>query len=370
MWPDRRLLDLLGMEHPVIQAPMAGAQGSALAAAVSEAGGLGSLPCGLFPADYLRQEVQAIRRRTTRPFNLNFFCYAPPEPDEARAARWVERLAPYRRELGIDAPAPSGGRGSGRGPFGDESCALIEDLKPPVVSFHFGFPPEAMVARVKAAGARVIASATTVEEARWLAGHGADAIIAQGVEGGGHRAMFLTDEVASQPGTMALVPQVVDAVRVPVIAAGGIGDARGIAAALMLGAAGAQIGTAYLLTPEATIPPIYRTALKTAREDQTAITNVFTGRPARGIVNRAVREIGPISADAPAFPGAMGAMLPLRLKAEAQGSGDFTSLWAGQALRFAREMPAGDLTRELVESTLALIRMWRAASAQGAGSID
>lgn len=330
---------------------MAGAQGSALAIAVSEAGGLGALPCALLTAAQARAELLIIRQRTDKPFNLNFFCHAPPVPDPAREARWVARLACYRRELGVEVEALPGGRA----PFGEEACALVEEFRPRVVSFHFGLPAEALLARVRGAGAKIIASATTVAEARWLEARGVDAIIAQGSEAGGHRGMFLSADVASQPGTFALVPQVVDAVRVPVIAAGGIGDGRGIAAAFMLGAAGVQIGTAYLLSDESTISPIYRAGLKAARDDQTALTNVFTGRPARGIVNRAVRDIGPLSADAPAFPGASNAMLPLRQKAEAQGSGDFTPMWSGQAPVFAREGGAGALTEALAREALALL---------------
>lgn len=348
MWSDRRILDLFGVEHPIIQAPMAGSQGSALAIAVSEAGGLGSLPCALLSAEQLRTELQIVRQRTSRPFNLNFFCHEQPKPDPEREARWVERLKPLREDLGVTQATVPGGRA----PFGEEACALVEEFRPAVVSFHFGLPKQALVDRVKKTGAKVISSATTVAEARWLEQRGVDAVIAQGAEAGGHRGIFLSDDIASQPGTFALVPQVVDAVRVPVIAAGGIGDARGVVAALALGASAVQIGTAYLLTPESTISPIYRAALKNARDDQTVLTNVFTGRPARGLVNRAIREFGPISTEAPAFPNASSAMLPLRQKAESMGSGEFTSLWSGQAPRFAREMPAADLTRALVEETL------------------
>jgi nitronate monooxygenase len=350
MWPDRRLLDLFGIEVPILQAPMAGAQGSALAIAVSEAGGLGALPCALLSAAQIRSELQIIRQRTDKPFNLNFFCHTPPAADPEREARWVARLASYRRELGVAVETLPGGRA----PFGEETCALVEEFRPKVVSFHFGLPEADLLARVRATGAIVLASATTVAEARWLDARGVDAIIAQGAEAGGHRGMFLSEDVAAQPGTFALVPQVVDAVRVPVIAAGGIGDGRGIAAAFMLGAAGVQIGTAYLLSDEATISPIYRAGLKAARDDQTVLTNVFTGRPARGIVNRAIREIGPMSADAPAFPGATNAMLPLRQRAEAQGSGDFTSMWSGQAPVFAREGGAGRLTQSLAADALRL----------------
>jgi nitronate monooxygenase len=352
MWPDRRILDLFGIEHPIVQAPMAGAQGSALAIAVSEAGGLGSLPCALLSLEQARNEMQIIRQRTDKPFNVNFFCHQPPVADAARDARWVERLAVYRQELGVERATVQ----AVRAPFDEAMCVLVEEFAPRVVSFHFGLPDMRLFDRVKAAGCIVIASATTVAEARWLEARGVDAVIAQGAEAGGHRGMFLTADIASQPGTFALVPQVVDAVRVPVIAAGGIGDARGIVAALALGAAAVQIGTAYLLTPESTISPIYRAALKGAREDQTALTNVFTGRPARSIVNRAVRELGPISSEAPTFPNAANAILPLRMKAEAAGSGAFTSLWSGQAPGFAREAPAGEITGALAMDALAKLR--------------
>jgi nitronate monooxygenase len=351
MWRDRRLPDLLGIEHPILQAPMAGAQGSAMAIAVSSAGGLGSLPCALLSPDQTRSEIEAIRRGTSRPFNLNFFCHAQPVSDPVREAKWVDALAPYRTELGVTAPLAKGGRA----PFDETACALVEEFRSTVVSFHFGLPSADLLARVKRTGARVLSSATTLAEARWLEARGVDAIIAQGIEAGGHRGMFLDTNLATQAGTFALVPQIVDAVRVPVIAAGGIGDARGIAAALTLGAAGVQIGTAYLLCPEATISPLYRAALKAAAGHDTALTNVFTGRPARGIVNRAIRELGPISADAPAFPNAANAILPLRLKAEAQGSTDFTSLWSGQAPQFASERPAADVTLSLARAAAALI---------------
>jgi nitronate monooxygenase len=244
---------------------------------------------------------------------------------------------------------------AGRVPFDDAACALVEEFRPPVVSFHFGLPGAPLFDRVKRAGARVISSATSAAEARWLETRGVDAVIAQGVEAGGHRGMFLETAITSQVGTLALVPQIVDAVRIPVIAAGGIGDARGIAATLALGAAAVQIGTAYLLCPEATISPLYRAALKRAEGHDTVLTNVFTGRPARGIANRATRELGPISGDAPAFPNAANAMLPLRMKPEAAGYIDFTSLWSGQAQQFAREVPAAELTANLVRDTLTLL---------------
>jgi nitronate monooxygenase len=354
MWPDRRLLDLLKIEHPIVQAPMAGAMDWELVAAASEAGALGSLPCAMLTPDQLRDQIRRIRARTQKPINVNFFCHANPTLNNAREAGWRDRLAPYYRELGIDpaAPIPS----SMRAAFDAAFCEVVVELRPPVVSFHFGLPEAALMERVKDAGCTVLSSATTTEEARWLADRGADAIIAQGCEAGGHRGMFLTSDLAAQVGTFALVPQVVDAVKVPVIAAGGITDARGIAAAFALGAAGAQIGTAYLFCPEAKISLPHRAALAAARDDGTALTNLMTGRPARGLYNRVMRDIGPLSDAAPQFPLAAGALAPLRAKAEAHGSGDFSPMWSGQAAALGRAMPAGELTRTLAQEALERMR--------------
>ena len=323
---DRRIQTLFGIDLPILQAPMAGAQGSAMAVAVSEAGGLGALPAALLPMDKLRAELGVIRQRTSKPVNVNFFCHRPAVPDPVLEAGWRARLAPYYPELGIDPAAPI--PAANRAPFDDAFCAVVEEFRPEVVSFHFGLPTPELMDQVKATGARVVSSATTADEARWLEDHGADAIIAQGNEAGGHRGIFLTDDIANQPGLFALLPQVVDAVEVPVIAAGGIGDARGIVAAFALGASAVQLGTAYL----------------------------FTGRPARGLVNRVMREVGPLSADAPAFPTAGGALMPLKAKAEAAGSADFSSLGSGQAAALGREMGAGDLTRQLWTEVLERLR--------------
>jgi len=341
----RTLRELLGVELPLIQAPMAGVQGSALAVAVSNAGGLGSLPCATLGTEALRDELRALRAQTDKPFNVNFFCHALPEPDAKREARWRTVLAPYFAELGIEpASIPSGG---GRIPFNEQSATVLEEVRPAVVSFHFGLPPEPLLARVRAIGARILSSATTVEEARWLEARGVDAVIAQGVEAGGHRGSFLAASLHEQLGTLALVPQLLDAVKVPVIAAGGIADARGVRAAMAMGAAGVQIGTAYLLCPEASTSAVHRQALASDASRVTAITNLFTGRPARGIMNRLMRELGPMSDAPPAFPLAGAALAPLRAKAEAQGSGDFTALWAGQNVTGCKNLPAADLTREL-----------------------
>ena len=339
------LRELFGIELPIIQAPMAGVQGSALAVAVSNAGGLGSLPCAMLDLDGIRRELAAIRAQTTKPFNVNFFCHAQPEVSAERDARWRAALASYDDELSLDISAIAGG--PGRLPFDAETADLLSEFRPPVVSFHFGLPSADLVARVRGWGAKILSSATTVDEARWLATHGADAVIAQGLEAGGHRGLFLTDELSTQVGTMALVPQIVNAVKVPVVAAGGIADANGVRAAMALGAAGVQVGTAYLLCPEATTSAIHRAALKSDAAHLTAVTNVFTGRPARGIMNRIIRELGPISTAAPAFPLAVAAVAPLRAKAESLGSSKFSPLWAGQNTSGCREIPAAVLTREL-----------------------
>jgi nitronate monooxygenase len=352
-WPTRALLDLLDIDVPIVQAPMAGAQASELAAAVSAAGGLGSLPCAMLTPDTARTQVAEIRAATNRGFALNFFCHRAPDANPAAEAKWHERLARYYAEFELDPPVSSG---IARAPFDAAFCALVEEVRPKVVSFHFGLPDDALLARVKATGARILSSATTPAEARWLADKGVDAIIAQGAEAGGHRGMFLADDVAAQVGTFALVPQVVDAVDLPVIAAGGIADGRGIAAAFALGAAGVQIGTAFLHTPEARISELHRAALRSAHAEDSVLTNVFTGRPARGLRNRFVRELGPIDPEAPAFPQAANFVTPLRAKAEAAGSADFSPLWTGQAGPLGRALPAGALTLALAEEALAGLR--------------
>ena len=339
------LTQLLGISVPILQAPMAGVQGSALAIAVSNAGGLGALPCAMLGPDALRKELATIRAQTDRPFNVNFFCHTPPQPDAARDAGWRERLQPFFTELGADPASIPGG--PGRLPFNAEAADILAEFRPGVVSFHFGLPSPELLQRVRGWGARVLSSATTVEEARWLEERGVDAVIAQGLEAGGHRGMFLSDDLDTQVGTLALVRQVVDAVKVPVIAAGAIADAQGVAAAMAMGAAGVQVGTAYMLCPEATTSALHRQALKSEAARVTVLTNVFTGRPARGIVNRVIRELGPISDAAPAFPQAAPALGVLRAKAESLGRSDFSPLWSGQNASGCKEIPAAELTREL-----------------------
>lgn len=341
------MTQLFAIDLPIIQAPMAGSQGSALAIAVSNAGGLGSLPCATLRPDAIRDELQAITAATSRPYNVNFFVHQQPQPDPAREEAWRKVLAPYYAELGIDAPTVHAG--PGRTPFSDEVADVLEGFKPPVVSFHFGLPSETLVRRVKGWGSKLLSSATTIDEARWLEARGVDAVIAQGLEAGGHRGIFLTDDLGTQVGTFALVQQIAKAVRVPVIAAGGIADAAGVKAALQLGASAVQVGTAYLLCPEAATSALHRAALTSDAAAYTVLTNIFTGRPARGIVNRLIRELGPINAAAPAFPLATSAIMELRATAEARGSSDFSPLWAGQNAKGCREQSAVALTQRLAK---------------------
>lgn len=339
---------LLGTALPIVQAPMAGVQGSALALAVCQAGGLGSLPAAALSPDALRVELGIMATQSQGlPWNVNFFAHVPPRPDEAREAAWRASLAPFYAEHGIDATRIA--TGPGRNPFSDEVADLVEPFRPPVVSFHFGLPTPDLLARVRGWGAKVLSSATTVEEALWLQAQGVDAIIAQGLEAGGHRGFFLTRDLSTQMGTFALLPQIVQAVSVPVIAAGGIVDAPSVAAAFALGAAGVQAGTAYLLCPEATTGPIHRAALQSEAARHTALTTLFTGGAARGIVNRAMRELGALDNQAPAFPLATSAIAPLRAAAERAGLGDFTPLWSGQNARACRAVSAREVTRTLAQ---------------------
>jgi nitronate monooxygenase len=336
---------LLGTALPVIQAPMAGAQASAMAIAVSNAGGLGSLPCAMLNAEGMRKELGIIMQKTNKPINVNFFCHTPPVIDMERESKWREILAPFYAEFGVDPTMiPTG---PGRAAFNEEMADVLDEFKPKIVSFHFGLPADHLLERVKRIGAKVFSSATTVVEAQWLEAKGVDAIIAQGLEAGGHRGIFLSDDLTTQVGTFALLPQIVSAVKIPVIAAGGIASAAGVRAALDMGAIAAQIGTSYLLCHEATISNVHRAALKSETSRHTALTNIFTGRPARGIVNRVMKALGPMNSNAPAFPLATAAITPLRTKSEALGSGDFSPLWSGQNTTGCKEIGAGELTREL-----------------------
>lgn len=351
-WPDTRLLDLFGVEVPIVQAPMANFAGVEMAIAVAEAGGLGALPCAALSPDQIRDGIAAFRARTRQPLNCNFFCHVEAAQDLSKESAWLQRIAPYFTELGVEPPnlpLPLG-----HPPFGAADCAVVEALRPEIVSFHFGLPPAPLLARVRATGCKILSTATSVREARDLAANGVDAVIAQGAEAGGHRGMYLETDVATQTGTFALLRNFAAAIDIPVIAAGGIADGRAIAAALNFGASAVQIGTAYLLCPESMASALHKQALADeARE--TAITDVLTGRPARGVVNRFMREQGPLDPAAPAFPRARAAIAPLRANAEASGSTDFSPLWSGQAAKLPRAIGAGDLTRTLADEALACL---------------
>jgi len=356
-WPDRRLLDLFRIEIPIIQAPMAGSDSVALARSVSSTGALGSLGCALLGPDDVREAMRALRYEMTGVFNLNFFCHTMEAPDAAAIEKWKSFLRPHYDRWGLDIETVAESRL--RQPFDEEMCGVVEEVRPEVVSFHFGLPAPHLIDRIKRHGIKIIASATSVREAKWLESRGCDAIIAQGAEAGGHRGMFLETNIATQTGLFALLPQVADAVSVPVIAAGGIADARGAIAAFVLGASGVQLGTAYLFCPEAKISPLYRRALEQATDNGTALTNLFSGRPARGMLNRYIEEPGPMSDTAPAFPHAATLVAPLRAASEKAGSVDYMQLWAGQAAGLANSMPADQFTRKLAAEVLS---HWRARS--------
>ncbi|MGY3945460.1 NAD(P)H-dependent flavin oxidoreductase [Aeromonas tecta] len=341
------LLDL-GIRYPIIQAPMAGVQDCALALAVSAAGGLGSLPAAMLGPAELRRALSELRESGRGPFNINFFCHHQQALDPAEERRWRQTLAPYYAELGLAADASLSG--PSRAPFNAEHAAILAEFKPAVVSFHFGLPAPELLDSVKSWGAKVLVSATTVAEARWLAEHGADAIIAQGLEAGGHRGHFLSDDLSLQQGTFTLLPQIVQAVKLPVIAAGGIVDGKGIRAALALGASAVQMGTAFLCCPEASTSALHRAAIHSEGGHHTALTNLFSGRPARGIVNRLMRELGPLSSIAPAFPYASSALSPLRRAAERGGDAGFSPLWAGQNVSGCHPLPAAELIASWIEA--------------------
>lgn len=338
---------LFNIELPIIQSPMAGVQDAALAAAVSNTGGLGSLPCAMLSPALLEEEVTKLTALTNRPFNLNFFCHNSADVTTADQLAWQKTLEPYFKEFDIDPPEDAVGQL--RKPFDEEALSVIERFKPAVVSFHFGLPNLEWVGQIQNWGSKVLSTATTVEEAVWLAENGVDAVIAQGVEAGGHRGSFLTDDMTTQSGTVSLVPRICAEISVPVIAAGGISGPEGVAAAMALGAAGVQVGTTFLLCPETNTSPLHRTALMSEAANHTALTNVFTGRPARSIVNRLIREIGPMTSSAPAFPTAATAITALRSATESSGISDFTPLWCGQNALGCQNTPAAEVLLWLAE---------------------
>ncbi len=349
----------LGVALPIVQGPMTGSDTPALAAAVSEAGGLGMLGCGMRSPAAMAEAAAEVRRRTAQPFGMNLFVQATPAPDADTVREALDRLAPLYAEFGLQPAVPA----QWCEDFAAQFEALVE-ARPAVASFTFGILDARQVERLQAAGCTVIGTATTVAEARAWADVGADAVCASGLETGGHRGTFLAGFEASMVGTLALVPQCVDALAgLPVIAAGGIMDGRGIAAAQALGAQGVQMGTAFLACPESAIGPAYRAALAAAGETDTRITRVFSGRPARGIVNATMERLAAFEAAVPAYPVQNALTGPVRKAAAAQGRADALALWAGQGVAAARPMPAGELVAVLE-------REWRAAVAGVAAGSD
>ena len=343
-WPDRRLLDLTGAEVPIVQAPMAGAGGVELAVAAMRGGAVGSLPCAMLTPIQVIVQAAEVRADADGPINLNFFCHRlGPAPDETA---WREILAPFYEAEGVQPGPPS----PLRRPFDAAMAEAVEAVRPEIVSFHFGLPAPDLIERVMATGAVIIGNATTPAEIHWLAEAEVDAIILQGAEAGGHAGWFLGHH---QPTPLADLLRV--SVDVPMIAAGGIVDAAGIAAALKAGASGVQLGTAYLASPESNASAPHRALLGTTTE--TVFTNLFSGGIARGLRNRLIDAIGPVNPDAPPFPYASAALAPLRAKAEAEGRGDYSPLWAGTGAARVRPEPAEALTRRLAAETLALLEI-------------
>lgn len=347
MWPKSDLTDLLEIEHPILQAPMGGESTTQMAVAVCNAGGLGGLGCSSKSADEVRRAIEEIRSGTNRSFNLNFFAHPPPGENPQVNEQTRALVAPFYDELGIEniptrAEAPLD-------PFDESRLAVLLEMRPKVVSFHFGLPPLDMVQALQDAGTVVLCTATTVAEARQLANAGVDAIIAQGWEAGGHRGTFEVSFEDFGVGTMALVPQVVDAVDVPVIAAGGIADGRGIAAALVLGASGVQLGTAFLSCPEADIDARYREALRNATEDGTRLTRAFSGRPARARNNRYIEAMAEKRVRLPDFPTMYSFSGPLESTSRDTGKSGFEFFLWGQGAPMNRELPAAELMERLVE---------------------
>lgn len=345
-WPDRGFIELVGTVVPIIEAPMAGAGGVELCVAAMKGGALGSLPCGMLAAEQVREQAAAVRQPASGPFALNFFCHSMPSDSDDSA--WRELLRPYYEEFAVQP----GNGGALRLPFDEEMCRVVEEVRPAVVSFHFGLPEPGLLGRVRSTGAVIIGNATTVDEARWLEERGADAIIAQGFEAGGHTGRFLGSAPNEALGLFAFLPQIADAVSVPVIAAGGIGDGRGIASAFVLGASAVQLGTAYLHTPEAKISATHRERLA---EGRTVFTNLMSGGLARGLHGRLIDELGPVRSEAPPYPLASAALAPIRAAAERQGEYGFGPMWAGQAAPLGTSLPAAELTRKLASDALAIL---------------
>lgn len=352
MWPTSALTDLLSIEHPIIQAPMAAASTPALAAAVSNAGGLGSLGCALQTADAFSKDVRATQKATNHPIHVNFFVHEEPRSEPAREANAKALLQPYYDEMEL-GPVPDAK--ATHFPFNRAMLDTVLEVRPQIISFHFGLPDADIISAIKQAGMTLLSSATSVREAIDLEQRGVDAIIAQGWEAGGHRGTYLSSFEGARVGTMSLIPQVVDAVSLPVIAAGGIADGRGIAAAFALGASGVQMGTAFLTCEEAGIPQVHKDILMDANDDDTRISKAFSGRPARSIVNRYIEDMAPHEDNLPDFPLVNTMTGPLRKASAQAGMGDFMSLWSGQSVGLNRRMPASELFEKLVEEARAAL---------------
>jgi len=353
MWPKNDLTELLQIEHPIIQAPMAGSSTPALAGAVSNAGGLGSLGCAAMSLDELVTTTDKLRTITDQPFNLNFFAHTEPQERPKVDSQVSTQIAFAYQERAISGPSKNNTKTYDQ--FNIDTVSALLKIKPRVVSFHFGLPSTDLVAALRDTGCNILCSATTVEEAKWLAENGVDAIIAQGWEAGGHRGTFEVSFEDFGIGTMALVPQIVDAIDLPVIAAGGIADGRGIAAAFNLGASGVQLGSAFLSCPEASISTAHRNALQNARDDDTRLTRAFSGRPARARNNRYIELMAQQRGKLVDFPLMYRFSRPLMQSSVDNNDDDYSFLLYGQAAALNREMPASDLVTKLTEEALSLL---------------
>ena len=335
----------LDCDYPLIQAPMAGVQDSRLALAVAKAGAIGSIPCAMLSDEKLQSELVTLQHATDKPINLNFFCHPIPNPDPQIELKWRKLLSPYYDKYRIKQTDIK--EGSSRIPFSSDIADLIEPFAPQLISFHFGLPDGDLLQRIKSWGTRIISSATTVAEAKWLESQGVDGVVAQGIEAGGHRGMFLREDLDDQLPTLELLQQILEEVHLPVIASGGIGDVTQIKECMSLGAAGVQVGTVYLCSREATTTKPHRKLLLSKPPCETAITNLFTGRPARGIVNKLMQDLGPLNEATPQFPLAANALVPLRKTTSVFGSTDFVPLWSGTNSGTCKVAAAKEITDEL-----------------------
>ncbi len=351
MWPDTRLMDIFGIEYPIIQAPMAGASTPAMAAAAANNGCMGSLGCAMMKPDVYIDTFNKTRSLTNGALNMNFFCHVEPVEKPDRNERAFELLKPFYEEMGQDQMPDAVAT---HFPFGDEIFEAVLQACPNVMSFHFGLPNQKYVDALKERGVKILCSATTAAEAREQEARGVDAVIAQGWEAGGHHGFYLEKQTAAI-GTFALVPQLVDAVDIPVIAAGGIADGRGIAAALALGASGVQIGTAFLTTEETGIPEVHKNSLLASDGSNTQLTRIFSGRPARGLQNRYMDEIKPFEDELPDFPLMNTLTGPLRKFSAENDKPDFVAQWSGQAVSLNRTGTTAELIQRLVEETQSVI---------------